>query len=261
MTDILNITLIQSDIVWENIDLNLNRYMNIIKGTDNADIIIFPEMFASGFTMNKQVFNEFTCNKVYEWVRNAACYKKCAIIASSGYLYEGNIFNRMFFVDEKGEEQHYDKKHLFSPGKENINYSAGTERKIFEYKGWRIFPQICYDLRFPVWSRNNLDYDLMINVANWPAARQKHWKALLRARAIENLCYVVGVNRTGTDANNIHYKGGSVVYLYDGEIAGELKGETDTVLSVAINKKKLKKYRKTFGFLDDADKFEIKKEA
>ena len=178
-------------------------------------------------------------------------------MVSTGFKDKEGTFNRCILCDKEGSMQVYNKKHLFSPGSESEFYQKGNKRTVFELDEWRIFPQICYDLRFPVWSRNDLNYDLIVNMANWPATRDEHWKSLLKARAIENQVYVAGVNRTGEDPNKIKYTGNSLVYAYDGSDILDTGNKTDVANSVILSKEKMLQYRKKLPFLNDIDRFSI----
>lgn len=254
----LKITLVQSDIIWEDVDSNLKAIEKSIEMVSDTDLVVLPEMFATGFTMNTVSWDEDNNEKVLNWMITISKTHHCGIIASSVFIMGNKHYNRFLIVEENGAVRYYDKRHLYTPGKEDKSYEKGEFKGIFEYNGWKILPQVCYDLRFPVWSRNVEDYDVMINVANWPAARNDHWETLLKARAIENQCYVVGVNRTGEDGNGIQYIGNSCVYSYDGTTILMIKeNSTEQVMSVELNKSKMLSYRDKLNFLKDRDRFEI----
>ena len=198
----INVTLIQSDIIWEDKVSNLKNYQNKISQIESTDLIVLPEMFTTGFSMNPKDISETMSGETIQWMKSNASKMNSAICGSIIIEEDDKYFNRFIWVNPDGSICQYDKKHLFSFAGEDKNYTAGNEKIIIEYKGWKICPLVCYDLRFPVWSRNSEDYDLLIYVANWPTKRKLAWKSLLVARAIENQCYVIGVNRVGKDENN-----------------------------------------------------------
>jgi omega-amidase len=256
MNQNLNISLIQTDLVWENPQANFRNFEEkIYTRTDNPDLIILPEMFNSGFSMN---FSEKSPSKSLEWMTNVSKQKQSAIYGSVAISEGEYCFNRGCFVMPNGEQTFYDKKHLFKYGKEHETYTPGSESVTVSYKNWKIKPLICYDLRFPVWSRNTVPYyDLLIYVASWPMARIEAWKTLLKARAIENQCYVVGVNRLGQDGNGLSYNGQSLVIDYAGEILCDSK-EDDAIFSTTLSLENLQTFRSKFPFLADADPFILK---
>lgn len=252
----LQISIIQPGLAWESRDANLNHIASLISGIEETSLVILPEMFATGFTMNAEQFAEAMDGPTLSWMKEKAAEKEAAI-AGSIIAKEGAVFfNRLLWVTPGGEVQWYDKRHLFTMGGENLHYSPGNKRLIVDYKGWRICPLICYDLRFPVWSRNKGDYDLLIYVANWPSARQHVWENLLVARAIENQAYVAGVNRVGSDAGGIGYEGGSAVV--DAKGGATFLGSSEQVKTFTVSLSELHRFREEFPVLNDRDDFEIK---
>lgn len=260
MSDLLNITFIQYEIAWEAIDNNLLLLDNLLNGFESGrtDILVLPEMFTTGFTMNVANVAEKSDGKAFQWMKRRAAELQCVVTGSVVVEDEGQYYNRLFWVLPDGSFDYYDKKHLFTLAKEHKHYTPGKQRKVFSlHKGgceWRICPLICYDLRFPVWSRNTVDYDVLIYVANFPQTRTYAWSQLLIARAIENQAYVVGVNRIGTDGLGIPYEGKSVVLDFEGLPLLEA-GEQSGVFSITLNHDKLKIYRRAYQFLADRDDF------
>ena len=257
------VTIIQSPLYWENKEKNLDLFTNKINAiNDTTDLIVLPEMFTTGFTMNAQKFSETLNAPTINWMAEMSHKMKCAITGSFIGEENGNYFNRLIWMLPDGNFQLYDKRHLFRMGEENDHYSTGTKKLIVTYKGWKICPLICYDLRFPVWSRNGQgdnNYDLLIYVANWPESRAHAWKSLLVARAIENQSYVVGVNRIGVDGKNNSYSGDSAVYNAKGEQLSNFKPHQENTETILLDKNMLEKFRKDFPVLLDTDTFEIKK--
>jgi omega-amidase len=253
--NMLNITTIQSDIIWEDINTNLKNYQEKIDSINPTDLIILPEMFSTGFSMNPKNISETMNGVTINWMKDNASKMNCAICGSIIIEEDDKYFNRFIWVNPDGSIHKYDKKHLFSFAGENENYSAGNEKLIIEYKGWKICPLICYDLRFPVWSRNTEDYDLLIYVANWPTKRKLAWKSLLVARAIENQCYVIGVNRVGNDEKN-YYSGESSLINALGETL-YTNSHIEDIYTTTISKYELNKVRAQLPFLNDKDNFKI----
>lgn len=254
----LNISVIQSDLVWECPGKNLsNLERKIMKIKEPTDLILLPELFTTGFSMNVSVLAEDMKGPTIKWLhRMAAAFSSC--IAGSLIIREKEkYYNRLIFMYPSGKFDVYDKRHLFRMGKEHEYYEPGTKKMIAEYKNWKIRPLICYDLRFPVWSRNCLDYDVLIYLASWPESRKAVWETLLKARAIENLCYVIGVNRTGTDGNQVKHTGGSIVFDFKGKPILKLPENVDTEGSVTLNKEALQRFRHAFPAYLDADNFHI----
>jgi omega-amidase len=254
----MKIALIQSSLAWENPESNRNHFEKKIKGiTDDVDLIVLPEMFTTGFTMEPTAVAETMDGETLTWLTLLAKAKNSAITGSMVITENGNFYNRLVFVFPTGEIQFYDKRHLFTLAGEDKVYTAGVEKLVVEYLGWKICPLVCYDLRFPVFARNTEDYDLLIYVANWPKIRSNAWDALLKARAIENMSYVVGVNRIGEDANKFEYNGHTQVVNFLGDYILE-PIEHKGVFIVELNKTELLLARKKFNFLNDRDSFTLK---
>jgi len=258
MQDKLNITIVQSNLVWENIDANLENFAKKLENVGAADLIVLPEMFNTGFSMNSKNLAEKPDGKSVKWLVNLAKEKNSALIASLIIEENQQFFNRLYFIFPNGDLQFYNKRHLFRMANEHNYYSAGDKDLIVNYKGWRIKPLVCYDLRFPIWARNKNDYDLLIYIANWPERRNEPWKILLKARAIENQSYVVGVNRIGTDGNNVIFSGDSAVINPKGEIISKTKAHQENVENVEISLSELNEFKEKFPAYIDADNFEIK---
>jgi omega-amidase len=261
----LSITLIQSNLHWENVDANLQMFSQKITGVQTpTDIIILPEMFSTGFSMNAPKLAEGMDGKAVNWMRQTAAAKNCIvtgslIITAPVSCSESKMayYNRLVWMQPDGEYLYYDKRHLFSLSKEEMVFEPGNERLIAEWKGWKICPLICYDLRFPVWSRNTDNgYDLLLYVANWPERRVYAWKHLLVARAIENQCYVAGINRIGNDGLDFHYSGDSMVLDAMGNVLYH-KNDGEDVFTIELNYEALQKTKDTLPFLKDADKFSL----
>ncbi|HZH69398.1 MAG TPA: amidohydrolase [Flavobacteriaceae bacterium] len=259
LKDTLTIALMQYPLSWENPQANRTFFEEKIKAVSTqTDLMILPEMFTTGFTMNASENAEMMDGSTVQWLRRMAKDSSAAITGSIIVKEHGNFFNRLLFVHPSGKIDHYDKRHLFTLAEEEKTYTAGTHKLIVEYLGWRICPLICYDLRFPVWSRNVENYDLLLYVANWPQMRVTAWDALLKARAIENMCYCVGVNRVGTDGKDFPYSGHSAIYdVFGSQISEDLDEKEGTVL-VALQKSHLTENREKFKFLNDSDSFEIR---
>jgi len=251
----INVTLIQSDIIWEDRISNLKKYQEKLNQIESTDLIILPEMFTTGFSMSPKDISENMNGETIQWMKQNANKMNSAISGSIIIEEDGKYFNRFIWVNPDGSIHHYDKRHLFSFAGENENYTAGNEKIIIEYKGWKICPLICYDLRFPVWSRNSEDYDLLIYVANWPDKRKSAWKSLLTARAIENQCYVIGVNRVGEDSKN-YYSGDSSLINALGETL-YTNSHIEEIYSNTISKYDLNKVRTQLPFLNDKDNYKI----
>ena len=253
----MKVAVIQSPLVWEDPQLNRNYFeakINTI--VSEVDLIVLPEMFTTGFTMQAEAVAETMQGQTMLWLQSLAKARKCAITGSLIVTEDGKFYNRMVFVFPTGEVQQYDKRHLFTLAGENVVFTAGTEKIIIEYKGWKICPLICYDLRFPVFSRNTENYDMLIYVANWPKTRINAWDTLLQARAIENMSYTIGVNRLGVDDNNLEYVGHSQIVDYLGNSVLEpQKGEG--VFIAELDKNRLLDTRKKLDFLKDQDQFQL----
>ncbi|MXN91322.1 amidohydrolase [Flavobacterium sp. Sd200] len=253
----MNISIIQTSLVWENPQANLDNFTQKIAAIkQGTDLIVLPEMFATGFTMNPSAVAENENGASVAWMKKTAAANNCAVTGSLVIEKDGKYYNRLFFVLPDGEVKTYNKRHLFSFAGEDKFYTAGTEKLIVEYKGWKICPLVCYDLRFPVFARNVEEYDLLLYVANWPQIRTLAWDSLLRARAIENLSYAIGVNRVGVDGNGHAYSGHSQVIDALGAYITE-PFETDDVVTVVLDKDALLETRKKFAFLNDRDDFKL----
>jgi omega-amidase len=254
----LNVTYIQSDLFWENPTANLAMFEEKISQINQpTDLIVLPEMFNTGFTMNTQTIGEVMNLHTFKWMKMMAAQTK-AVVTGSYIVKENNqAYNRLIWMQPDGQFDYYDKKHLFRMGKEHEAFEPGTQKIIKEIKGWKICPLICYDLRFPVWSRNlDLQYDLLLYTANWPAPRSQHWNTLLLARAIENQAYVLGLNRIGTDGRNLEYSGDSAMIDFKGQYLHLSKNQAETI-SLTLDKQALDEYRNRFPAYLDADKFEF----
>ena len=260
--DNLNISLIQSNLIWEKIDANLASFEEKISRISKTDVILLPEMFTTGFSMNVEMLAEPPGSKTYKWMKQMAHQKNAAIVGSYIVKENKNFYNRLYFVFPNGKSEQYDKKHLFSLAGENKKYTAGHNKNVIHYKGWKICPLICYDLRFPVWSRSVktdtelFEYDLLLYTANWPSTRIHAWDTLLQARAIENHTYCAGLNRVGTDANGKKYNGHSAIYSFMGEEI--LFSEKEEILATTLCLNTLQEFRNNFSFQKDADSFQIK---
>ena len=252
----LNITMMQCELAWENPADNRSQMAAAIEAlSEPTDVIVLPEMFTTGFSMNALGNAEEPGGATEQWLRALAVQHNCAVTGSIAVRAEDEVYNRMLFATPEAL-YHYDKRHLFRMAGEHKRYAAGDQRVIVSWRGWRILLQVCYDLRFPVFSRNREDYDLALYVANWPAVRSYHWRALLIARAIENLACVVGVNRIGSDANGLDYCGDSLAVAADGELLCDARNENGTA-QVTLNGAALLHYREKFPCQLDADGFQL----
>jgi len=255
----LKLALIQPDIIWEDIDANLEALSKKIEGIgNNVDAIILPELFATGFTMRSKELAEGMEGKSVSWMQMTSDRCNCVIAGSLIIAQKDTCFNRFIWMAPGGIITTYDKRHLFSISGEDEHYTPGKSNAITEINTFRIRPQVCYDLRFPVWSRNTGEYDLLLYVANWPAVRRDAWISLLKARAIENQAFVIGVNRVGRDGTGINYSGDSLAYNAKGQIIASLPaGEAGTHI-VHLSLQELMDFRQKFPVWKDADRFEIK---
>ena len=251
----LKVAIIQAPLTWENVSVNANYFYSILENIE-ADLVVLPEMFTTGFTMNPHDNFELMCGEVIQNLKNIASTKNFAITGSLIIKDGNNFYNRLIFVFPDKTIQFYDKKHLFSLAKEQDVYTAGTQRLLIDYKGWKICPLVCYDLRFPVFSRNNVNYDLLIYVASWPEKRIYAWDTLIKARAIENMSYTVGVNRIGVDGFKANYIGHSQVIDYMGQYIVE-PFEDEKVVYVNLDKEIKDNAIEKLGFLKDQDTFTI----
>ncbi|MEG1606695.1 MAG: nitrilase-related carbon-nitrogen hydrolase [Mucinivorans sp.] len=258
----MKVAAIQMDSLWENPSANLIKARQIVLSTD-AELLVFPEMFATGFSMNPQRIAQKMAGEVVTRMTELAIESGKALIfsaaiedAHSTAPNESHFYNRLFFIAPDGTRLVYDKRHLFRMANEQEFYAAGQNRLVIHYKDFRICPMVCYDLRFPVWSRQKGDYDLLIYIASWPEVRSYAWTTLLRARAIENQCYLMGVNRVGNDPKNL-YSGDSVVVNFLGQPLVEATPSTEQVVSVELSLQELEQFRAGFPASMDADKFTI----
>lgn len=238
------------NIIWKNKTENFKQIESAFKET-SADVIMLPEMFSTGFYMKPEEIADRN-EETLEWMKKFSKEKNIAVCGSASICEGGKFLNRFYFVEPSGNYSSYDKKHLFSYSGEDKKYSAGNERIIVNYKGWRILLQVCYDLRFPVFSRNNGDYEAILYVANWPKSRIDAWKTLLKARAIENQAYVFGLNRIGIDGNNLEYPESSYCFSADGT---EISTTNNNIVTANLDAVKLKEFRNKFPFLSDRDEF------
>ncbi len=250
------VSLVQSILDWENPKANRERFRKLITQADTADLFVLPEMFTTGFTMNPQPVAETMEGETLAWMKNIAALKDAAICGSAVIEENGKYFNRFLFVAPNGEIYHYDKRHLFTLAGEHQQYTGGRDKVIVSFRGINICLQVCYDLRFPVFARNTEDYDLLIYTANWPKVRIAAWDALLKARAIENMCYVAAVNRIGTDANGHEYVGHSQAIDFLGAPVVE-PFEREEIVSFFLNREEMLTTRKRLGFLNDRDSFTV----
>ncbi|WP_200975829.1 amidohydrolase [Echinicola sp. 20G] len=260
----LKIALVQTDLFWQDREANLAMLEEKLWPLQGkVDLIILPEMFPTGFSMQAELLAEpmnFTTSK---WMKQMAKQSKAVVTGSVIIKADKKFFNRLLWVSPDGTVRHYDKRHLFRMAQEDHHYNMGLKNEVFELKGWKVLPQVCYDLRFPVWSRNQssqngeMHYDLSFYIASWPAARESAWDALLKARAIENLCYTIGVNRVGEDGNGIAYSGHSAAYDFKGSTMAFVADKED-ILIVDLNAEELRQYREKFPAWKDADRFEVK---
>ncbi len=252
----LKVVLVQRELIWESPERNRAQIsQELAQHAESQDLIVLPEMFTTGFSMNALANAEPPGGDTEQWMLQQARHLDCAITGSIAVREDKKVFNRMLFATPE-TLHYYDKRHLFRMAGEHKRYQSGDRRVVINWRGWGILLQVCYDLRFPVFSRNREDYDLALFVANWPAARRMHWRQLLVARAIENLACVVGVNRIGSDANGLDYSGDSMAVSADGELLLDLQDEA-TTRSVTLDAKALEAYRQRFPAHADADQFQL----
>ena len=264
----LNVTIIQTSLHWQNRSANLSHLEKLIQKINQpTQLIVLPEMFSSGFTMDAISVADEPHGEILDWMKNLAIKKNATITGSVVIKDDNRYYNRLLWVKADGNVEYYNKRHLFRMAKENENYAEGNARLITNIDDWRICPLICYDLRFPAWSRNinwsknferNHQYEVLIYVANWPNKRSHAWKSLLVARAIENQCYVIGVNRIGIDGNDISYSGDSMIINPLGEIISNTGANEESIESITLSLKDILEYRKSFPAISDSDEFEIK---
>ena len=259
MTEDLRISMIQSHIIWEDRDENLGYYGELIRRVSGkTDVAILPETFTTGYTTNVENQADTMDGPTVATIKGWAEKYKLAVAGSFIAKENDHYYNRAFFITPEGEEYYYDKRHLFRMGEENLHFTTGDKRMIVNYKGWNICLMVCYDLRYPVWSRNvNNEYDLLIYVANWPEARKRVWKTLLHARAIENMAYVCGVNRVGVDGKDFKYRGDSMIYDAKGKKLADAGKREETTRTCVLSKSALEEFRTKFPAWKDADEFSI----
>jgi omega-amidase len=256
----MKISLVQQNIIWEDKAANLRNLDSLILPLNNkTDIVVLPEMFSTGFSMDPQKLSEEPGGETFEWMKKKAVSGNFGLCGSYIVRENDHYFNRFVFVSPDNDQKywHYDKRHLFSLAGEQKSFHYGKEKIVFSFRNVMICPLVCYDLRFPVWSRNRKEYDLLIYSANWPEQRKFAWNTLLRARAIENQCFVAGVNRVGTDGNGAKYCGDSAFIDYAGETMAIAGPEQESVVSCEFSTEKLSEYRRKLPFLDDADEFVV----
>lgn len=244
--------ILQNDILWADPAGNIRKADAAISSSPDADLYILPEMFSTGFCTSPEGIAE-SDGATLDWMKKKSAQCGAAIAGSVAIKEDGNFYNRLYFVKPDGDVVSYDKKHLFTYGKEHESFTAGDRRVIVEYLGVRILLEICYDLRFPVWSRNRGDYDMIIYVASWPASRISAWNSLLVARAVENQCYVAGVNRVGTDPSD-SYSGGSVIVDPYGNVIARCQDGIESYSEAEIDMELLEAFRRKFPVLNDADR-------
>jgi predicted amidohydrolase len=254
----LKITTFQSYLFWENIDKNLqNLGLRLSSIREKTDLIILPEMFSTGFSMNPSKLAEEMGGKTMQWMLEQARRFDCVVTGSIIIKEENKNYNRLIWMRPDGTYEYYDKRHLFGLGEEDQHYTAGIKKLFVELKGWKICPVICYDLRFPVWLRNtNQDYDMLLIVANWPERRSLHWRSLIPARAIENQAFVVAVNRVGHDGNEVYHSGDSMCIDPNGKVI-YYKPNDEDLYTFSINKEDVTEARASFPFLKDGDSFNL----
>lgn len=248
---------LQYDIVWKDKKANFKKIEALESKIEEADIVVLPEMFQTGFCFDSQELSEdFDNSYTIKWLHEQAA-KTNAVWVGSAMINEGDkVYNRLIWMPPNGDFLTYDKRHLFSMSEEPGHFTAGAQKLVVEYKGWKICPMVCYDLRFPVWIRNTEAYDLLLFVANWPERRSVHWEKLLEARAIENQCYVVGINRVGNDGNGVYHDGKSAFINPMGEKM-EFSIHHETILEAELIKTEIENVRSRMPFLQDADKFTL----
>jgi omega-amidase len=252
----LNISLIQTSVVWEDKQTNLNHFSQKISQVGSADLIVLPEMFNTGFTMDASRFAESMDGETIQWIMSNAKRLNKHIAGSLIVEELGLYYNRFVCASPNGALMHYDKRHAFSMAGEDKVFAKGQDRVVWDINGWKICPMVCYDLRFPVWSRNNLNYDVLLYTANWPTKRINHWLTLAKARAIENQCYVAAVSRIGTDGVGIEYNGNSIICDFDGESLSHNEGK-DTIVATTLSYANLQARRTQFKVLHDKDDFSL----
>ena len=248
----MKITLVQSDIIWSDPEANRENMDRLLSRTASTDLIVLPEMWSTGFVVEPAGTAESCDSLSLRWMKDTARSRRCAVAGSIAVESEGKYYNRFYFVEPDGKTTAYDKRHLFTYGGEDKRFTAGRKRVVVSFRGARILLQVCYDLRFPVFSRNHEDYDLSLYVSSWPTSRIDAWLTLLKARAIENQCYVAGVDRVGSDTA-CSYCGGTVLYDACGRVVAECEMEREGVVTAEIDFEELERFRMKFPVLKDAD--------
>lgn len=259
MNDILNLSILQTNPVWQDADATIALLKKEVEKIPvQTNLVILPEMFLTGFSMDVDKISQKMDDRGVKWMISVAQTKRTTVMGSLAINVDGQVFNRLLIASPNGDLRWYNKRHLFRMGEEHKHFSAGNQNIVVNFKGWNMMPLVCYDLRFPVWSRNNnLKYDLLVYVANWPESRRDVFLTLSKARAIENQCFVVAVNRVGTDGQGIKYGGESVVIDPKGKFITELS-QTESIINCAISLKELREYRQKFPAYLDADEYDIK---
>ncbi|MBR5862988.1 MAG: amidohydrolase [Alistipes sp.] len=248
----MKVTILQRDIEWAKPAVNIQRAEEAIGRNAGADLYVLPEMFSTGFCTQPEGIAESSESDTLKWMQRKAAEINAAIAGSVAVEEQGKFYNRFYFVKPDGSVTHYDKKHLFTYGGEHLRFTAGEERVVVEWRGVRILLEVCYDLRFPIWARNRGDYDMILYVASWPTPRVAAWSALLVARAIENQCYVAGVNRVGTDPA-CEYCGGSVIIDPYGKVIAACADNEECEATAEVDMEVLEAFREKFPVLKDAD--------
>ena len=254
----LKVALLQQELVWENANENRQKIDRELANLEkHVDLIVLPEMFTTGFSMNPKGLAEPMDGVTVQWMQEKAKIFDAAVVGSVIIEEDTCYYNRLLFVHPSGKIDSYDKRHAFAMAGEDKEYTSGKAKLIVDFRGWKICPLICYDLRFPVWARNVENYDVILYVANWPTPRKEAWSALLKARAIENMSYCIGVNRVGVDANGYQYSGNSAVYDYLGKELTTFNESIETILYASLRKEKMLAARTKLPFLEDKDQFYI----
>ena len=258
MSDNLTVSCIQTELAWENVDQNLNQFTNKLDQLPaDSELVVLPEMFTTGFSMNSIELAETMDGKSFQWMKEQARNINKIILGSIIVKENNNFYNRCITMFPSGVFYTYDKGHLFRMEKEHEDFTKGKSKTIFKHNGWRVCTLICYDLRFPVWSRNQDDYDLLIYIASWPESRREVWNTLLKARAIENQSYVIGVNRIGKDGEGISYSGDTVIIDPKGRIIKKAEDYKEEIINAKLSLDDLKLFREKFPVALDADDFKI----
>ena len=258
MKNILQISVIQTNLYWGDINANLSNFDSLLSSINNTDIILLPEMFNTAFCPQLNHLAETMNGKTITWMKEKAISKKCAIVGTLMVNFNGKIYNRLIWVSEDGNIKSYDKTHLFSLAEEEKHLTKGKKRIIINEKGWKFCPLICYDLRFPVFSRNDVNYDVLIYLANWPIKRIDAWNTLLKARSIENQCVTIGVNRIGKDPKGIQFNGHSSAFDIFGKKLFCANEDKEQIHTIILNRKKIQTQKQRINFLKDRDQFSLR---